>query len=138
MSYEMVHDFFRDPFDEDMRHVVPFVAAQIVRTFAHRYCSPEMLAAMNPGAATGVRDLDQFLGESRRSSRDAREDEYEARIVELERTVTEPQRICDERALVISALDIAARERLAVVERLDEKLKTKLAWRRRIRRLLAT
>ena len=118
-SYEIVHDFFRDPFEEDNRHVSAFVASQVVQAFAHYFCAPEMLASLaGDQPDTGSRKLDNFLAFSRNAGGDARQAEYEARVADLERQVEELQRTCDERMAVIGTLDTAARERLALVERL--------------------
>jgi len=96
-SYEIVHDFFRDAFDVDNRHVTPHVAKQVVNAFARFYCAPEMLADIQP---------------------DAGGDEQVTRLADLERRIVELQRVCDERQKVIEGLDQAARERLALVEKL--------------------
>ncbi len=116
-SYEIVHDFFRHPFEEDHPHVANFVAAQVVQAFARNFCAPEMLKAPAGAAATGSSKLDTFL-EFAAESRDAQQNEYAARIAELERQVETLQRVCDERQTVIDGLDTAARERLELIERL--------------------
>jgi len=118
-SYEIVHDFFRDPFEEDNRHVAAFVANQVVQAFARHYCDPAMLARSGGARSpTGSQKLDNFLGFGDMAGRDVRQDEYAARISDLERQIEDLQRICDERAKVIGELDHAARERLALVEEL--------------------
>jgi hypothetical protein len=98
-SYEIVHDVFRDPFEEDNRHVTPFVAAQVVRCFAENFCDAALTAGQPAPAAAP--------------------DEQGARIAQLEARVGELQRVCDERLQVIGELERAARERLELVERLD-------------------
>ena len=133
-SYEIVHDYFRDPFEEDNRHVTSFVAANVVRTFASRYCSAAMLERLARPAPTGSTKLDTFLDFSGSPSRDVREDEYRQRICDLERQVEDLQRTCDERMKVIGELDHAAKERLALVERLHgecEQLQQRLSRGRR-------
>lgn len=117
-SYEIVHDFFRDPFEEDNRHVTSFVAGHVVRAFARHYCAPEMLASTSSAAATGSQKLDIFLDYAGSESRDPRDEELAARVAELERQVSELQSVCDARQKVIDELDHAARERLALVEKL--------------------
>lgn len=119
-SYEIVHDFFRDPFEEDNRHVTGFVAGHVVRAFARHYCSPELLAkgAEATANATGSQKLDIFLDFAGAEPRDVREDEMSARVNELERQIVDLQRECDARQKVIVDLDQAARERLALIERL--------------------
>jgi len=98
-SYEIVQDFFRDPYEDDNRHVRPAVAATVVRCFAENFCDPALLAAS--GAIAGA------AGDAG------------GRIAELEAEVRELRRVCDERLRVIEGLDKAARERLELVERLD-------------------
>jgi hypothetical protein len=117
-SYEIVHDFFRDPFEEDNRHVTGFDAGHVVRTFAQHFCAPEMLAPPAAPADTGERKLDIFLDFAGTESRDVREDEMSARVAELERQIAELRGVCDARQKVIDELDVAARERLALAERL--------------------
>ena len=118
-SYEIVNDYFRDPFEEDNRHVTGFVAGHVLRTFAQNYCAPEMLAAAPTTAPpTGWDKLDIFLDFSADESRDPAGNELVARVAELERLVTELQSVADERLKVIEELDHAAKERLALVERL--------------------
>ncbi len=80
-SYEIVHDYFRDPFEEDNKHVTSYVASQIIQTFARYYCAPEMVGATTQGpCATGATKLDIFLGFSNADPGDAREAEYAARV----------------------------------------------------------
>ena len=117
-SYEIVHDFFRDPFEEDNRHVTGFVAGHVVRAFARHFCAPEMLAKQATPSETGSQKLDIFLDFAGAESRDVRSDELAARVAELERQIAVLQGVCDERQKVIGELDHAARERLALVERL--------------------
>ena len=120
-SYEIVNDYFRDPFEEDNRHVTGFVAGHVLRTFAQNYCEPEMLkAAPTTAPPTGWDKLDIFLDFSADESRDPAGNELTARVAELERQVTELQSVADERLKVIQELDVAAKERLALVERLHE------------------
>ena len=118
-SYEMVLDYFRDPFEEDNRHVTSYVAGHVIRTFAQYYCEPQMLAAApTTQAPTGYDKLDIFLDFSAAEQRDPRGSELSARIDDLERQVVELQSVCDARQKVIEELDQAAKERLALVERL--------------------
>ncbi len=118
-SYEIVHDYFRDPFEEDNRHVATFVASRIVQAFARYYCDPAMLERMGRGqGATGSTKLDNFLDFASEAGRDASPDERSARIADLERQLEDLQKTADERAGVITVLDKAARERLALVEEL--------------------
>ena len=119
-SYEIVHDYFRDPFEEDNRHVTNFVASHVVQTFARHYCAPEMLRGIRERKSTGSTKLDSFLDFADAPPRDVRQDEYRARIDDLERQIAELQRVADDRMKVIADLDHAARERLALIERLHD------------------
>lgn len=118
-SYEIVHDFFRDPFEEDNRHVTTFVASNVVRGFARYYCAPAMLERTRAaGLSTGSVKLDNFLQFAAEGTDDARQREELGRIRDLEAQVEQLQRTCDERLAVIGTLDQAARERLELIERL--------------------
>jgi hypothetical protein len=118
-SYEIVNDYFRDPFEEDNRHVTGFVAGHVLRTFAQSFCAPEMLAAAPTSAPpTGWDKLDIFLDFSADESRDPAGSELTARVAELERLVTELQAVADARLEVIEGLERDAKERLALVEQL--------------------
>jgi hypothetical protein len=97
-SYEIVQDFFRDPYEDDNRHVRPAVAARVVRCFADNFCDPALLAS----AATLPAG-----------------DEEGGRIAQLEAEVRELRRVCAERLEVMEGLDKAARERLELIDRLD-------------------
>ena len=135
-SFEIVHDFFRDPFEEDNRHVTPFVSSQIVQTFARYYCIPEMLDRFGDSKPlTGSKKLDNFLGFANTICRDVRQDEYTARIADLERQIEDLQHSCDDRMKLIQELDKAAKERLALVEQLHEdcaELQRQLACKTRL------
>jgi hypothetical protein len=120
-SYEIVQDFFRDPFEEDNRHVTPFVAAQVVRCFARHFCDASALSAPAGESRTSASEHhDRFLAIAGGEPAAAASGEAAARIADLERRTEELQRICDERMGVIEGLDRAARERLALVERLHQ------------------
>jgi hypothetical protein len=120
-SYELVADYFIDPYEPDNRHITPTVAASIIRCFAEHYCSADMIER----TGRSLRDLDvtghleQFVQQSRIASTDARSGELLARIAALEGTVVTLQRVCDERQEVIVGLDRAAQERLEVIHRLE-------------------
>jgi hypothetical protein len=90
----------------------------VVRAFARHYCAPEMLASTSGAGATGSQKLDIFLDYAGAESRDPRDEELAARVAELERQLGELQSVCDARQKVIDELDHAARERLALVEKL--------------------
>jgi hypothetical protein len=128
-SYEIVHDYFRDPFEEDNKHVTSYVASQIIRVFSRLYCAPEMLRG-SAAAPTGATKLDIFLDFAGANPDDAREREYGARVSDLERQVEELQRVADERLRLIGELDSAARERLALIDELHhacDELRERLA-----------
>lgn len=118
-SYEIVHDFFRDPFEEDNRHVTPFVAAQVVRCFAEHYCDASVLGAPSAPAGGVSAHHDLFLSISRSTAPDPSTAESSARIAQLERQVEDLRRVCAERLEVIEGLDRAAQERLDLINRLD-------------------
>ena len=98
-SYEIVQDFFRDPYDEDNRHVRPAVAGRVVRCFAENFCDRALLASVAGASAA--------------------DDGYAGRIAELEAEARELRRACDERLEVIRGLEKAAGERLELINRLD-------------------
>ncbi len=120
-SYELVANYFIDPYEHDNRHISPTVAAGIIRYFVQHYCSADMIER----TGRSLRDLDvtghleQFIQQSRTASTDARSGELLARIAALEGTVVTLQRVCDERQEVIVGLDRAARERLELIHRLE-------------------
>ena len=124
-SYELVANYFIDPYEPDNRHVSPTVAAGIIRCFVKHYCSADMIER----TGRSLRDLDstgeleQFLQQSRVASTDPHAGELLARIAALESTVIDLQKVCDERQRVIVGLDRAARERLDLVHRLDAAVK---------------
>ena len=90
-SYEIVQDYFRDPFEEDNRHVTPHVASRIVRCFAEHFCDAAVLRKSSGGAPA---DAGPAASES------------QARIGELEDRVEKLQRACDERLELIERLDL--------------------------------
>lgn len=120
-SYEIVHDFFRDAFEGDNRHVRPYVAARVVRCFADHYCDMRAVRtkALASGAAVVSDDQARFLAFANGDQEAPPADESARRIAELEARVSELQRICDDRLAVIGTLESAARERLELIQRLD-------------------
>jgi hypothetical protein len=132
-SYEIVQDYFRDPFEDDNRHVTAFVASQVVRCFAEHYCDMsaiEQQPRAEGSSASGHHDL--FLQLAAAQVADSAAAESAARVADLERRVGELQRVADERMKVIEGLDQAARERLELVQRLHgecEKLRQEAARR---------
>ncbi len=124
-SYEMVRNFFMDPYEEDNRHVNPIVSGAIVAFFARHFCVPQLhsreagsLAHIHGGEAQ-----ERFLRHAA-TWRD-QDNTYVllARIADLEEDKGRLQQICDERQVVIDELDTAARERLELINRLDAQLK---------------
>jgi BMFP domain-containing protein YqiC len=124
-SYELVADYFLDPYEPDNRHVSSTVAANIVSYFVGKYCSADVVARTGSSLTdldvTG--DLEQFVQQSRIVCTDARSGALLARIAALEEKMTILQTVCDERRQVIVGLDHAARERLELIHRLDAKIK---------------
>jgi GSCFA family len=125
-SYEIVTDFFIDPYEHDNIHVSSTVAAGIIRFFVEHYCSADMIErsgrSLNDLEGTG-RDLERFIQQSRIATTDARSGELLARNAELDGKVADLQKICDARQEVIVGLDQAARERLELIHRLDAEVR---------------
>lgn len=125
-SYELVTEYFVDPYEPDNRHISSTVAAGIIRYFVAHYCSTDMIErsgrSLNDLEGTG-QDLERFIQQSRIAGTDPRSGELLARIAELEGKVVDLQKICDERQDVIVGLDRAARERLDLIHRLDAEIK---------------
>ncbi|CBE67980.1 MAG: GSCFA domain-containing protein [Candidatus Methylomirabilis oxygeniifera] len=125
-SYELVTEYFVDPYEHDNRHISSTVAAGIIRYFVAHYCSADMIErsgrSLNDLEGAG-QDLERFIQQSRIAGTDPRSGELLARIAELEGKVVDLQKICDERQEVIVGLDQAARERLDLIHRLDAEVK---------------
>lgn len=124
-SYEFVMDYFRDPFLEDNRHLCNYIPAQIIAFFARHYCEAPA-TGREAGSLLGCErgeELESFLQSAAENEKDAFGREFVARIAELERENAELKNICDERLQVIDGLDLAARERLEVINVLDAELK---------------
>ena len=123
-SYELVANYFIDPYEHDNHHISPTVAAGIISYFVKHYCSADMIER----TGRSLRDLDvtghleEFIQQSRIASTDARSGELLARIAALEGMVVTLQKVCDERQEVIGVLDRAARERLELIHRLEREL----------------
>ncbi len=123
-SYELVANYFIDPYEHDNRHISPTVAAGIISYFVQHYCSADMIER----TGRSLQDLDvtghleEFIQQSRIASTDARSGELLARIAALEGMVVTLQNVCDERQEVIVGLDRAARERLELIHRLEREL----------------
>lgn len=128
-SFEIVQDYFRDPFEEDNRHVTAFVVAQVVRCFAENFCDNSVSSRQLHEARSSDSAFNKsFLAQSNEKIFNPAAGEYAARVAELEGRVAELQRVADERMQVITGLDQAARERLELVQRLHaecEKLRNK-------------
>jgi GSCFA family len=124
-SYELVANYFIDPYDPDNRHISPTVAAGIIRYFVKHYCSADMIErtgrSLRDVNVTG--DLEHFIQQSRIASTDPQSGELLARIAALEGRVIALQKVCDDRQEVIVGLDRAARERLDLIHRLDAEVK---------------
>jgi len=125
-SYELVTDYFVDPYEHDNRHISSTVTAGIIRYFVEHYCSADMIErsgrSLNDLEGAG-QHLERFIRQSRIASTDARSGKLLARIAELEGRSVDLQKICDERQEVIVGLDQAARERLELIHRLDAEVK---------------
>lgn len=104
-SYEIVYDFFRDPFEEDNRHICSYVPAQIIKFFAEHYCE-KVVHNNNEEGDVGDVFTNELL----------------ARISELEGEVKKSYKIAEERLAIIEELDKAAKERLFLVNQLSEEI----------------
>ncbi len=117
-SYELVTQYFVDPFREDNRHLTTAVPAVIIALFVEKYCRG---VGTTPQATESLADFaaGRVLGRVMRHVAIAAEGESRellVRIGDLEEDVGELQRICDERQVVIDELKHAADERLALLE----------------------
>lgn len=113
-SYEIVTETFRDPYEEDARHIHEGTVQQVLNLFAEQYTS-----LVEP---PHVRVPD----ESHTACADLLR-----RIDVLEAGARALQTICDERQAVIDELARAAQERLDVIHQLD-------ARRRELEQVLAS
>jgi hypothetical protein len=122
-SYEFATDYFLNAYEQDERHISSTVAASIIRFFVKHYCSAEIATR----SGKSLTDLDtgeyfeQFILQTRDTSLEERSGEMSARISELEKKIKKLQEVCDERQEVINILDKAARERLEIIHRLENK-----------------
>jgi hypothetical protein len=130
-SYELVTNYFLDPYGHDNRHVSATVAAGIISYFVKHYCSADMIERTGRSLRDldGTAHLEQFILESRIASTDPQSGELLARIAALESRIVDLQKVCDERQEVIVGLDRAARERLDLIHRLDAEVKTRAGSR---------
>lgn len=124
-SYEIVLNYFIDPFRADNRHLAPIVPGSIIAFFAKHFCTPNVgerrsgsLAELPGGEMQEKVMRHAAAGEDGTQSR-----ELLSRIAELEDENDFLQSQCDERLKVIVELDKAATERLELINRLDEELK---------------
>jgi hypothetical protein len=124
-SYELVNDYFIDPYEADNQHISSTVAAAIIGYFVGHYCSADVVERTGPSLSdldlNG--DLEQFVQQSRNVCTDARSGALLGRIAALEDKVVTLQKVCDERQEVIVGLDHAAQERLELIHRLDAEIK---------------
>ena len=120
-AYEFVTNYFVDPFREDNRHLAPIVPGTIIRYFVRHFCEPGMAGEREDDSLTAIpggKTLERVMRHAAVVGGDDRAHELLVRIAELEEDITELQRICDERQVVIDGLKLAADERLALVEKL--------------------
>jgi hypothetical protein len=89
-SYELAFQLFDNPFQSDNRHVRPEVASSILNAFSAVYTDLPVVAQDRPEPENAVRVL-------------------ERRIRELEQALVQKEE-------VIRELDVAARERLAIIQ----------------------
>jgi hypothetical protein len=104
-SYELVTDVAPEPFMRDGRHIYPSVVDRTLALFTRHYTS---LPAVPSSSARAEQD-----------DEDPRTASLLETVRRLEASNAELQEVCDERQRVIRELDVAARERLALVEQLS-------------------
>lgn len=119
-AYEIVTNYFVDPFREDNRHLAPIVPGTIISFFVRHYCRAEMA---RPGqresleSMPGGRVLERVMQHASIAG-EGPSRELLIRIAELEEDIVELQQVCDARQHVIDEVKKAADERLALVEQL--------------------
>ena len=119
-AYELVTQYFVDPFREDNRHLASAVPAAVIALFVDKYCRDVGAATPAAGSLDGIAG-GRVLGRVMRHAAIAAEGETRellVRIADLEEDAAELQRICDARQGVIDELKTAAEERLALLEKL--------------------
>lgn len=127
-AYEIVTQYFVDPFGADNRHLAPIVPGTVIATFVKHFCEGDVGAADTEPAsalegAPDSRAHGRVLRHAAASLEDARSRELLVRIAELEEDVAELQATCEARQDVIDGLKHAADERLRLIERLDGELR---------------
>lgn len=123
-AYDLMTQFFSDPYRTDNSHATPYVTGRLCASFAEMFCADppqtpalDSLAEFDPFHAQA---LDEAL---HGKSLDSGEREMQSKIAALEAENASLKHICDERLVVIEGLDKAARERLALIEHLDARLR---------------
>ena len=101
-SYEIVLDVFREPFEQDNKHIYPSVVSQVLALFARWY-------TRLPVDRENQAIIEEHVAD----------DELYGQIATLEARNAELQQICEDRQRVIDQLDQAARERLELISQLD-------------------
>ena len=128
-AYEMVTQYFVDPFREDNRHLAPIVPGTVIATFVRHYCQGDVAATTASTEAIddapGGKVHGRVMRHAAASVDDARSRELLARVAELEEDLADLQSTCEARQQVIDGLKRAADERLALIERLDAELKAR-------------
>jgi hypothetical protein len=118
-SYELVTNYFIDPFQEDNRHIVPIVPGTIISFFVQHFCDASVSAPRESDSLTrlrGGKELERVMQHSAIVTQDNRINELLIRIAELEEDKVELQSVCDARLEVIEELDKAAKERLRLLQ----------------------
>lgn len=126
-SYEIVTNYFIDPFEEDNRHLASIVPGSIIAFFAEHYCLPGVRQRGENSLTSipGGELHDRVLRHAAAGAEGSQARELLARIDELEDKTDYLQGVCDERLKVIEELDQAARERLELINKLDAELKSR-------------
>ncbi len=124
-SYELVTEYFVDPFQEDRRHLVPMVPNMIISFFAKHYCDVSVALPHQPDSLLDLPDgknWERAIGDVTIVSDDPTIHELLARISQLEEDIVELRKICEQKERVILELDEAARDRLKVINELQTAL----------------
>lgn len=124
-SYEIVKEYFIDPFRQDNRHLSAIVPGTIIAHFARYFCTAEIVQRNLDSLQDdmGGDAHERVMRHAEEGDEGARARELLARISDLEEENLSLQNVCDERLHVIQELDKAAKERLALIQDLDAQLK---------------
>lgn len=120
-AYELVTQYFIDPFREDNRHLSPMVVGSVIGFFVRHFCDPEMSRDRAADSLIGVpggKILERVMRHADASPAEHGIQELLLRIEELEEDIAELAQICAARQDVIDEVKAAADQRLKLVEEL--------------------